>query len=295
MQAGTVASLGASPEAIALHYDTSNDFFRLWLDETMSYSSAYWSDDAGPENLPQAQRCKIDYHIQQARAYRAGRVLDIGCGWGGTLRRLIDRHTVRQAVGLTLSRAQQEWIEARPRPGLEVRREGWADHEPDEPYDAIISVEAFEAFARLDLPAEQKLHVYRTFFQRCRQWLRPGGHLSLQTIAYGSADAHSFDSFIATEIFPEQDLPHLREIAAAAERLFEIECLHNDREGYVRTLRAWLARLKARRAEAVRLVGTDMVVRFERYLRLSAFMFETGACDLYRITFRRRDGITGGR
>jgi cyclopropane-fatty-acyl-phospholipid synthase len=223
------------------------------------------------------------------------RVLDVGCGWGGLLRRLVDHHRVRHAVGLTLSRAQAGWIADQPRRGLEVRQEAWAEHSPEQPYDAIISVEAFEAFARLGLPAEQKLHAYRTFFGRCRDWLRPGGCLSLQTIAYGSTDANHFDSFIATEIFPEQDLPHLREIATAAEGFFEFVLLENDRAGYGRTLRTWLARLKAHRPEAVGLVGETTVVRFERYLRLSTFMFESGACDLYRIVLRRREGLPRGR
>jgi cyclopropane-fatty-acyl-phospholipid synthase len=288
MTATPTRALGASPQAIALHYDTGNDFFRLWLDETMSYSCALWPEEpAADEGLEASQLRKIDFHVCQAGAAGAERVLDVGCGWGGVLRRLIDHHGVHQAVGLTLSKAQAGWVAARPRPGLEVRLEAWADHVPERPYDAVISVEAFEAFARLGLSPEEKLSAYRTFFLRCRDWLRPGGRLSLQTIAYETTDARDFDSFIAAEIFPEQDLPHLREIAAAAERLFEVVRLRNDRLQYVRTLRAWRARLRARRAEALRLVGEAEVVRFERYLRLSAAMFESGNCSLYRIAFRR--------
>jgi cyclopropane-fatty-acyl-phospholipid synthase len=289
-----VESPGASREALALHYDTGNEFFRLWLDETMSYSCACWDEHGAPESLLAAQERKIDFHIHQARASGAERVLDVGCGWGGLLRRLVEKHGVRHAIGLTLSPAQAEWIAAHPRPGLEALQETWAEHVPEAPYDAVISVEAFEAFARLGLTAEQKLRAYRTFFRRCRAWLKPGGRLSLQTIAYGSADARRFDRFIATEIFPEQDLPHLNEITAASERLFEIVLLQNDRGGYTRTLRSWLERLKGQLAEAVRLVGETTVVRFERYLRLSIFMFESGACDLYRMVFRRLEGMSSG-
>jgi cyclopropane-fatty-acyl-phospholipid synthase len=288
MNATPTPALGASPQAIALHYDTGNDFFRLWLDDTMSYSCALWpDDDSGDAGLEAAQLRKIDHHVRQAGAAGAERVLDVGCGWGGVLRRLIDHHGVREAVGLTMSQAQADWIAARPRPGLEVRLEAWADHVPPRPYDAIVSVEAFEAFARLGPSAEEKMAAYRTFFLRCRSWLRPGGRLSLQTIAYETTDARNFDSFIAAEIFPEQDLPHLREIAAAVERLFEVVQLRNDRLQYVRTLRAWRERLRARRAEALRLIGEAGVVRFERYLRLSTVMFESGNCSLYRIAFRR--------
>src|ERR1700688_4436191 len=103
METTLVGSLGASRAAIALHYDTSNDFFRLWLDESMCYSSACWREDNAEEELEVAQQRQLDRHIRQARASGAERVLDVGCGWGGVLRRLIDAHGVRQAVGLTLS------------------------------------------------------------------------------------------------------------------------------------------------------------------------------------------------
>src|SRR5262249_26437840 len=150
-----------------------------------------------------------------------------------------------------------------------VRRESWVDHEPDEPYGAIVSVEAFEAFARLGLSPQDKAMAYRSFFERCWHWLRPGGYVGLQTIAYNNADAGQFDDFIATEIFPQQDLPHLKELAGAFERLFEVVVLRNDPLHYVATLREWLSRLKRHRDEGENLVGLPEVVRFERYLRLS--------------------------
>jgi cyclopropane-fatty-acyl-phospholipid synthase len=133
MDATLVGSLGASRKAVALHYDTSNEFFRLWLDETMSYSFACWDEDSAEESLLAAQQRKIDFHVHQARAIGVERVLDVGCGWGGLLRRLVEEHGVRHAVGLTLSQAQSEWIAAPPRPGLEVLQEGWAEHAPEEP------------------------------------------------------------------------------------------------------------------------------------------------------------------
>jgi cyclopropane-fatty-acyl-phospholipid synthase len=113
--------------------------------------------------------------------------------------------------------------------------------------------------------------------------------MSLQTIAYGNSGPEDLDDFITTEIFPESDLPKLAEIAEAVDRLFEIVVLQNDRHHYVTTLKNWLANLKENRDEAVAVVGEKVVVRFERYLRLSAYIFEIGSCDLYRISFRRID------
>ncbi len=291
MSTTELTELSASRQAIARHYDTSNDFFRLWLDPvTMAYSCALYTDTAelGSEELETAQVRKIDFFLRQTGAAGAERILDVGCGWGGALRRALELGAC-EAVGLTLSEAQADSIEAKPQPGLRIIREGWAEHTPERPYDAIVSIEAFEAFARLGLPADSKALVYRSFFERCWRWLRPGGCVGLQTIAYNNTDASDFDDFIANEIFPESDLPHLHELAVACERLFEVVLLRNDRLHYVATLHDWLARLKGRRAEALALVGEKTVVRFERYLRLSAFMFETGNCALYRLILRRID------
>jgi cyclopropane-fatty-acyl-phospholipid synthase len=295
MSGPDLAELGASKAAIALHYDTGNDFFRLWLDQpTMSYSCALYDDQAEPvaEDLGDVQRRKIDFYLDGVRVIEAGRLLDVGCGWGGALHRAMNRG-FGEAVGLTRSEAQADFIEAAPRPGLSVRRESWVDHDPCRPYDAIISIEAFEAFARLGLSPEHKALAYRSFFERCWRWLRPGGCLGLQTIAYNNADASHFDDFIASEVFPQQDLPHLNELAGAFERLFEVVLLRNDPLHYVATLREWMSRLKRHREPAVALVGASEVVRFERYLRLASLMFEIRSCALYRVILRRIDRPQG--
>jgi cyclopropane-fatty-acyl-phospholipid synthase len=280
-------ALGASTTALRRHYDLSNDFYALWLDATsMSYTCALYEEG---DDLDRAQLRKIDYLVDAACAANRERVLDVGCGWGNTLRRLVDGHGVGRAVGITLSEAQERWMARRPDPRVEVRLESWVDHEPAAPYDAIISVEAVEAFAKPGLSSAEKIEIYRALFERCHRWLKPGGGMSLQMIAYGNADAADLDAFIAEELFPESDLPKLAEIASASERLFEIVTLRNDRAHYARTSRAWLDRLRANRAEATRLVGEDAVDRYLRYLRLCIYMFASGGCDLHRIALRRID------
>jgi cyclopropane-fatty-acyl-phospholipid synthase len=169
-------------------------------------------------------------------------------------------------------------------PRLLARVESWVDHEPDEPYDAIVSIEAIEAFTRLDLPSEDKVRVYRAFFERCRGLLRPSGRLSLQAIVFGDAGPEDLDGFIAEEIFPESNIARLRELCEGWERLFEIVRLRNDRLHYADTLRAWRRRLSGRRADAALLVGDGAVVRYLRYLRLCEHIFRAGACDLVRVT-----------
>lgn len=294
---------GASLQAIQDHYDLSNDFYRLWLDPNMVYSGALWEDG---DTLEQAQIRKLEHHITSARAQGGARVLDIGCGWGAILRRLVENHGVKQAMGLTLSDAQASWVRSLGLPNVAVRVESWVDHVPEGPYDAIISIGAFEHFARLESSEAEKVESYRKFFERCQQWLRPDGYLSLQTFAYGAtrtrSEARSAPAtrFLAEEIFRETDPPRLVNIAEATEGTFEVVALRNDRRDYARTCRTWLKNLKDNRAQAVRVVGEEAVVRYERYLEYSFLGFESGNLALYRITLKRinppwRPRGSGGR
>ena len=273
---------GASAGAIQYHYDVSDEFYKLWLDEAMVYSCGLWDHT---DNLEEAQRAKIDFHIEQAEARGKQRVLDVGCGWGTTLQRLVDAD-VKQAIGLTLAKRQAAHIEAQRWPGVETRVESWTDHTPTSRYDAIISVGAFEHFARLDTSPEEKIAGYRSFFQRCHEWLPPGGCVSLQTMSYESSSRSDFSEFFASQIFPESDLPRLSEIAEASEGLFEIVNLRNDRKMYARTSLAWRARLKRRRAEAIALVGKDVVDRYDKYLQMWAIGFHVGSMGLLRLKLR---------
>lgn len=284
-------SRGASKEAIEHHYDLSNEFYELWLDSTMSYSSAKW----GPgDSLDDAQIRKIDHHIEASNANLCCNVLDVGCGWGGALNRLVRHHNVRKATGLTLSTAQQEWILKMEIPGVEIKLESWHDHIPTEPYDAMISIGAFEHFARLDDSDEQRLAKYTSFFEWCNQWLQSESRLSLQTFAYGRCVSQTevHDSrgtrFLSAEIFRETDPPRLDEIIRASSHYFEIENASNDRLGYARTCKAWLSRLRERGADARELVGEDIYDRYRRYLQLSTLAFESGRLELWRLQFRRR-------
>ncbi len=276
---------GASAGAIRRHYDVSPAFYRLWLGEGLVYSAALW--EAG-DSLESAQRRKIDYHIAEAGASKKQRVLDIGCGWGALLSRLVEHHGVEKAVGLTLSPSQAGCVARDPR--IEVRLESWADHRPSDRYDSIVSIGAFEHFARVEDSEEQKAASYAEFFRKCRGILRPEGRLSLQTFAYGSArrraDALSSEStrFLAEEIFPETDPPRLANIAEAIEGSFEIVRLRNDRLDYARTCREWMNRLRENRAAAVAEVGEETVSKYERYLTYSYIGFRTGRLDLYRLT-----------
>ncbi len=286
---GTRDYAGASAEAIGRHYDLGNEFYRLWLDETLTYSCALWEEG---DTLEQAQVRKLDHLVEQARARGARRVLDIGCGWGSLLERVVTVHEADRVVGLTLSAEQAQLASARCGPRCDVRLESWTEHEPDEPYDAIISIGAFEHFARYGLDRDERVAGYRRFFRRCRDQVAPGGRLALQTNAKGSnvrldRQAISDLRFIIETIFTESELPWLSEITAASERSFELISARNDAEHYALTCREWLARLRRNREAAVDLVGEQVVADYERYLGATVGHFEKRHLALLRLVFER--------
>ncbi|MFI6040947.1 class I SAM-dependent methyltransferase [Nocardia sp. NPDC051321] len=281
---------GASATAIQLHYDLSNDFYALWLDKHQIYSCAMWSEQ---DTLEQAQLAKLDYLIAGARASGVKRVLDVGCGWGALLHRLVDVYGSEQAVGLTLSQAQYEHISAGSEPAVEARLENWIEHQPDEPYDAIISIGAFEHFAEYGMPRAERIAAYQKFFARCHEWLPAGGRLALQTIVKGSNTKMSRQTvrdllFIIDRIFTESELPWPSEIFEASERLFDVITVTNDADDYARTCAAWRERLDARTTEARALVGDDAVADYQRYLTASSKAFTDRHIGLARIIFEKR-------
>ncbi|GAB4588907.1 class I SAM-dependent methyltransferase [Nocardia sp. IFM 10818] len=274
----------AAAAAIRHHYDVDAEFYRLWLDPTVTYSCALRENPG--DTLEVAQRNKLDFHCAAVRAGRARAVLDIGCGWGSTLRRLALEHGVARSVGLTLSPSQAEYITGRAYPGVEVRTENWMHYEPDTRFDGIISIGAFEHFARPADTTAEKIRVYSDFFERCRGWSTADGALSLQTIVYANMDSGHANAFIQREIFPEAELPTLAEIMTAAEGIFEVRTLVNGRDDYAWTCEQWARRLREQRAAATELVGDEIVRRYLRYLTMSALGFRMGKIGLVRIVFQ---------
>ncbi|MFE0042981.1 class I SAM-dependent methyltransferase [Streptomyces albireticuli] len=285
---------GATAADIQAHYDVGKDFYGLWLDPGLTYSCALWDgitgDPARTDLLLRAQRAKLRYHLAQAGVTADGRLLDIGCGWGSLLRTATEETGVRHAVGLTLSADQHAHVRSLRLPGVDVRIQDWRDHEPDEPYDGIVSIGAFEHFTHLDMPHDERITAYRAFFARCAAWLPPFGRLSLQTIALtdGSDLDGPVPAFFAREVFPGSALPRLSEITTACEPYFAITAVREDSADYVRTLRGWSTRLVRAREEAESLVGPDTYRRYRTYLRASEIVFMRQASTLYRITLRRR-------
>lgn len=278
---------GATQRAIEHHYDVGREFYRLWLDARMVYSCALWTGEPN-DDLEAAQLAKLDWHATGARVDGAARVLDVGCGWGAMMRYLTDERRVGHVTGLTLSSDQAAAAPSSDR--AETRLEDWRDHQPPGPYDAIVSIGAFEHFSRPELDKAQRRAVYRSFFERCALWLDEGGRLSLQTIAWEDFDPATMEvaSFFTQDIFPESSLPQLSDVIEAAEGWFRVVSFRSDAPHYEHTLRLWQQRLESSKAQACELAGLELYRRYHRYLRLSRMMFDRRVCALYRLVFERR-------
>jgi cyclopropane-fatty-acyl-phospholipid synthase len=288
---------GASPTAVQAHYDVSNAFYSLWLGPTMMYTSGLWSGGHDEGNLDAAALRKVDFFASLVLSSPGADVLDVGCGWGGALRRLVERHQVASGLGLTLSGRQRDWCLERPAAGVEVRLEDWNDHVPDSSYDAIMSFGAFEHFARDGSTRVERVGAYRRFFSRCFTWLKPGGRVALETIVHDDAPDTASplgrgplgDSVLA--VYPESICPHLSELVLGFEAYFELELLRFDASDFARTCRLWLLALRAHEKDAEALVGADRVRQFRRYLVSSEIQFRSGALTNCRVVLHRRPSL----
>ncbi len=272
-----------SKRNIAAHYDLGNDFYRLWLDETMTYSSALYPAgvSAECEDLAAAQRRKWDHLLDLLQPSAKDRLLEIGCGWGG-----FAIHAAREAgcrvTGVTLSEEQHAWA---TRQVAEAGLEGRVDirlqdyrHVGDE-FSAIASIEMFEAVGEKWWPV---------FFRRLRELVGPGGAVALQTI---TIEDHRFEEyrrkpdFVQRYIFPGGMLPSPERFcsAAAAEGLNAQEPLFFG-HSYAETLAAWQSRFEAA-VPAVRDLGFDerFVRMWRYYLAYCRAGFSEGTIDVMQV------------
>lgn len=268
---------GRDAKFVQAHYDVSDDFYRLFLDESMTYSCAKF--DSPETTLAQAQRAKIDLSLGKCDLRPGHRLLDIGCGWGGAALRAREKYSVK-VIGLTLSKTQfehdQKLAAADPGKGLEFRLEGWESF--SEKVDRIVSIGAFEHFGRANYPA---------FFAKCRSILPDDGVMLLHTITAGRPsmdwDFLRFAHFIATEIFPGGDVPAPEAVIEAARAAnFELVHVESLRPHYARTLDLWAANLESRKGEAIALVGQAVYDKYMKYLTGCAALFRTGECNLHQ-------------
>ncbi|MEM0907941.1 MAG: class I SAM-dependent methyltransferase [Pseudomonadota bacterium] len=281
----------SAEQAIQYHYDNDTRFFALWLDPTMSYSCARWRDGFGTEvatDLHGAQREKIRHHLDAARLPEGGRLIDIGCGWGGLLEAAVTRDPAATAHGLTLSRDQHDHITARGLKGASAELKDVFAFETDVPFDAAISIGAFEHFARPQMDRSQKIAVYRAFFERIAALLNKGGRFSLQTIVWGAVGFDESKKLLPETVFPQSDIPFIEEIVAASSDTFHLVYLENDPDEYAMTLTAWINNLKSVKATVLTDWDEEKYIFFSNYLRRSRLAFKQRYNSLARFVLVRR-------
>jgi cyclopropane-fatty-acyl-phospholipid synthase len=282
-------ALGAEAVDIQAHYDVSNAFYQTWLDPSMTYSCGLYL--SGEEDIDTAQVQKLDYYVDRLRLSEGARVLDVGCGWGSMVGRVLHRVPGSTAVGLTLSEAQRELVASRGEPRLDVRLQSWDEHEPDGTYDGIVSLGAFEHFARAGISASDRIARYRDFFTRCFEWLPPEGRLCVQSISLEDEvedDTSPVGRFFTEEVFPNSSLPRVGEVVAASEEFFRLTELRADGDHYARTCRQWRDRLIDNKEAAEAASSPETVTFYRKYLMLSEAQFSRSASNLLRFTFTRR-------
>jgi cyclopropane-fatty-acyl-phospholipid synthase len=278
-------------EDVQAHYDLSDDFFRLFLDPTQTYSCAYFERD--DMTLEEAQIAKIDLSLGKLGLQPGMTLLDVGCGWGATLRRAIEKYDVN-VIGLTLSRNQAAHVQKKfdemdtPR-SRRVELRGWEQF--DEPVDRIVSVGAFEHFGH-DRHAE--------FFARTHKILPADGVMMLHTIT-GLSRQQMTDSglplsmrvlrffhFIKTEIFPGGAPPTIEMVeqdsAAAGFTLTRNQSL---RLHYAKTLDLWSSALEAQKDRAIELQSEEIYDRYMHYLTGCAKLFREGYIDVNQFTLQK--------
>ncbi len=276
---------------IAVSYDVSNEFFGLWLDERMNYSCALFEDT---DNLEQAQLNKLRYIADAAHVEPHQRVLDIGCGWGANLRYLSEVRGIRDAVGITLSRAQHEFLLSRKLPGVEVRCTDYRQFQPETQFDAVTSIGMFEHIATPEEARDgRSIDVYRDYFRRVWHWTRPSAHFGLQSVVGGLIPrdrAHLRELAWATAtIFPGAISPRIEAIVQSVNPYWEIVELKTRRVHYERTATEWLHRLESRESQISEQYGRARFEEYQRYLRACIVSFHNGYQSLAQLSLRRND------
>jgi cyclopropane-fatty-acyl-phospholipid synthase len=276
---------------VQAHYDLSDDFFRLFLDPTQTYSCAYFK--RGDMTLEEAQIAKIDLALGKLGLESGMTLLDIGCGWGATMRRAIEKYDVN-VVGLTLSRNQAAHVQKSfdemdsPR-RRRVLLNGWEQFE--EPVDRIVSIGAFEHFGQ---------DRYDQFFAHAYNILPADGVMLLHTITNLTEKEMNlldlpitfellrFHKFIVREIFPGGQTPTVEMVKEhSAKAGFKLTRRQSLQLHYAKTLDIWAEALRANKSKAIEIQSEEVYERYMKYLTGCADMFRMGYNDLNQFTLTK--------
>jgi len=285
---GRLHSRRRDRQAISHHYDLSNDFYSLILDDHNAYSCGYWTSNDPSYTVSDSQRDKLDLICSKLGLVPGMRLLDVGCGWGSLTIHAAHQFGVR-VVGVTLSEQQYQFVQKRVDDldlgGLvEVRLQDYREV-TDGGFDAVCSIEMGEHVGK---------NNYSSFIAGLRDKLRPEGRLLIQQMS--RKDKHGGGTFIEAFIAPDMYMRPVGETVALIEGSgLEVRDVHALREHYVRTIHAWYATFEDNWDKAVDMVGEEVARVWRLYLVGSALSFEEGRMGVDQILAVRStaDGRSG--
>jgi cyclopropane-fatty-acyl-phospholipid synthase len=285
---------GASKDAIQAQYDAGNAFFERLLGPTMAYSAGLWLEPAKRDSYDDAQRRKLDWHVDWSGADKGRRLLDVGVGWGSFVGRLAERNADATVTGLTISDAQAGYLRQRFGERIRVAPVAWQDFASREVYDGIVNIEAIEHFARFDTKGPARVQAYRDFFEFCADRLAPGGKLSLQMTCWLNVDEElegQYQADFVQAFFPETCLPRIPQIVAASDGLFHVVRLESNPRDYAYTQREWLRRLRQMAAENA--FDAELLRRHIEYYENNINGYVVGVLTLVRMALEKRGPHVG--
>jgi len=276
---------------VQAHYDISNEFFELFTDPTRTYSCAYFERE--DMTLEEAQIAKLDMSLDKLGLEPGMTLLDVGCGWGSTMKRALEKYDVN-VIGLTLSEnqhayCQQLLADVDTTRSHRVLLSDWADF--TEPVDRIITIEALEHFG---------FQRYDDFFKWAHNTLPPDGVWLLHSITGLTGgqivergmpvtfEMARFIKFIITEIFPGGRLPSIEKVEDHATKAgFTVARVHPLQLNFARTLDFWAEALEAHKDEAIAIQSEEVYERYMKYLTGCAKSFRVGYVGCHQFTLQK--------
>lgn len=270
------SSITHQRDQVCSHYDLGNEFYKLWLDETMSYSCGYFPEES--TSLYEAQMNKIHYILRKLNLKEDMSLLDIGCGWGCLLIEAAKKYKIK-GVGITLSQEQFQYFsnkikEEHLEKYLQVKLMDYRMlKDCNLRFDRVVSVGMLEHVGR---------GQYDQFFDQVNTVLKYGGVFLLHYIS--SLTEHKGDAFIRKYIFPGGVIPSLREIlSCSAEKKFYTVDVESLRRHYVKTLLCWNENFKQVKGKVTEMFDEEFTRMWELYLCSCAAGFQNGFVDLHQV------------